>query len=147
MADRTNRFYNKSKQYLKELQRSPEPRKKRWLVVSSGVAMLFVLGLWMLYLNLSLPTLPTANPNTTSSAPAPTTSQNQNPSFFETFGRGLQITADNIGQKLSGLIGWIGDLTNNLKDQLQKTNQFSVQAPPNDFVPNNLETIPTTTLP
>ncbi len=145
MAGRTNKIYKSSQRYLRELRRAPEPRKRRWLIVSSTLAMLLVLGLWVIYLNLTLPTLPPVSANATTTEPATTGSQGE--SFFETFGRGLQITAGNLGQKLQDLSQTLNDYFTNLKNQIQKTNNIEIQPPANAFAPNPLENVPTTTLP
>ncbi|KKU91604.1 MAG: hypothetical protein UY23_C0001G0210 [Candidatus Jorgensenbacteria bacterium GW2011_GWA1_48_11] len=145
MAGQASQLYKKSREYLRELQRAPDRRKKRWLVISSAAAMLLVLGLWMIYLNMTLPTLPKTTDNAPN--PAPTSSQNQKESFFQIFGRGLEVTFQNLNDKFRTFGSSIGNYLKEFENKIRESNNFSIQAPTSAFRPNDLEKIPTTTLP
>ena len=147
MAERLRIFYKKGGAYLKELRRAPEARRKRWLVATTTVAMLGAFGLWLLYLNLTLPTLPPASTNAPSSTTPAAPAATAGPSFLQTLGLGLQVSWQQLDGQFQGIKNRVINYLSGLVGQIQKTNRISIEAQPNNFEPNNLGQIPTTTLP
>jgi hypothetical protein len=42
---------DKIKQFIKKIQESDETTKKRWIVIFSGLSMVIIVGLWVVYMN------------------------------------------------------------------------------------------------
>lgn len=131
---------------MKNLQRGPDERKKRWLIVSSAIAMLLVLLLWLAYLNLTLPRLSATQVAVSSSTP-PEETGSQKESFLQTFGRGLSVTFGNIANGLTGIKNTLVGYFEELKNQMQKSNNFSLSGVGQNFLPVNPEPVPSTKLP
>ena len=85
------------KSFLERLQSADDNRKRRWLVVSSGVAMVIVVYVWLAYFNFIIqgPGAPSVQPPE-GAAPELT--------FFETVKRGSAILYENLAEKI-GLLG------------------------------------------
>ena len=79
--------------FLKKLQTSDDAVKRRWLIGSSAVMMIFVIAIWLSYFN----TLVQTNPS------APTDETTQGLSFWQTFKGGFGIVSHDIGDKIRNL--------------------------------------------
>lgn len=77
----------KGKQFLRNLRRSDEPTKKKWVYSISVISSLLVLFLWVAYLNLTLPSVPPLVSAT--STPAVALRVESSDSFFAVLGRGF----------------------------------------------------------
>lgn len=103
----------KTKKFLRELQRSDRQRKKRWLVGLTAVTMALVLLLWSVYINATgLPALaqkPAASPAA------------EGRSTWEVFRKGLSEIFTDAKEQL--------ELSKNLiQGQIQKTNEIVIDA-------------------
>lgn len=81
------------KKRVEKIRNSDEASKKRWVVFSSAVAMLIVVGLWMIYLNLTN--------NKTSLVGK---SENASISFWQIFKTGLSVTAQSVKDGVINLL-------------------------------------------
>jgi hypothetical protein len=112
---------------LRDIQRAPEPVRKRWLAIVSTATMVAVVGLWMLYLNLTVP-----NPSAaaaTSTPPAVEEPQKSGDSFWGTLGRGFSAIADEFQSSWNAAKEKVGAAFRDLSNALSEKNQFTVEAP------------------
>jgi len=72
------------KKSVENLQASDENRKKRWLFVLSGLAMIIVIGLWLLYMKNNI--IPASETPTAINSP----------SFWQTFKTGLATIINQV---------------------------------------------------
>jgi len=86
----------KGKLFLRNLRRSDEPTKKKWVYSISGVSSLLILFLWVAYLNVTLPSVPPFLTATSPSATVPYTDSSD--SFFSVLGRGFKKLSTEISQ-------------------------------------------------
>ena len=114
--------YDNSKKYIKGLQRSTEERKKRYLIGASSLTVIVILVIWVTFLKATLPQI---NPPE-AGAPSPEPQQ-QEESFWETFGRGFKNIYDGLSQKFSESKKEISRSLEDLKNQINKTNEITVQ--------------------
>ncbi len=88
------------KAFIQKIQNSDEGTKKFWLVVFSAVTMATVIGLWVVYVRVTIPSL-------TPTAQAETKIENRSeaPGFFSIFAAGVKIIYDKaqqvIGRKIA----------------------------------------------
>jgi len=113
--------------FFLDLQQSDEATKKRWLVILTSGSMLAVVGLWSVYINLTVENLVEKN-------------QNQGPSFLETFKNGLAVLSKEAGSKTSQLMA-------NLQAATSRTNSITIQPENFNAVLKDLEEIKPKKLP
>ncbi len=97
----------KVKKFFLDLQQSDEATKKRWLVILTSGSMMVVVGLWSVYINLTIQNLGEKN-------------QNQAPAFLETFKNGMAVLSKEAGSKASQLMA-------NLQAATSRTNSITIQ--------------------
>lgn len=125
---------------VRELQRADLKAKRRWLLIASVASMVIVVGLWILYLNLTLPTFGTPE-EAKQSAP-------QGESVSGTFMRGLQNISDEFKTQWQKVKGEFQKNFGALEQILGKQNGFSVeQKPEEQYLPPTVEPTPQTHLP
>ena len=112
-------FSEKIRRFLKTLQRSDEARKKRWLKIFTGIAMIIVLSLWLVYINVSgVPAL--VQPPNLPAGQAGVSAKDSNESVLDTFRRGLNEIFSSVKSQL--------DMSKNiLQEQFQKTNELVIE--------------------
>lgn len=76
-------MFKSLKKYLKKIQNSDEATKKRWLIVSSAIAMVLVISLWLVYINW---TIKSVGDNVEK--------QNLEPGFWQIFKTGLKVAGE-----------------------------------------------------
>lgn len=104
----------KIKRFLKELQRSNNSRKKRWLIGTTIFSMLFVLGLWFVYINTV--GIPSLVPENVRQAQTP---EDSTESVWQIFKRGLNKIFKDVEEQLK--------ISKELiEKQLQKTNELII---------------------
>lgn len=109
--------------FIKELQHSNEDRKKKWFVGGAVVIMAAVLFLWALYMSVALPELQKED--------VVENNRVNKGSFLETFRRGFEEVAGEVGEK-SNLIR--SEIDGGLKAIAEETTQFEVSVrEPNIF--------------
>lgn len=138
-----------TKQFVRKIQRSDEKTKKRWFVGTTIAAMVFILIFWVIYQNITIPSV--AGPENPTNIPQvvlkPEQKVDTGPSFFETFGNGLSIVGGDLKQKYDAFSEAITNGLNSLKSRFEKTNTMSIQGADLNFAFQGLEKIPPTPLP
>lgn len=100
---------------LKRIQRADEKIKKRWLIGLTSGAMIIIIGLWLIFINVSdIPVRSVANPKT-----APSVNQKQN-SVWQTFKLGFNKIVQDTKEKLNFA-------KQELKEQIQKNNEIVIE--------------------
>ena len=97
----------KIQNFFLDLQESDEATKKRWLAILTSGSMLVVVGLWGVYINLTIKDLGEKN-------------RNQAPAFLETFKNGLAVLSKEAGSKVSQLMA-------NLQAATSRTNSITIK--------------------
>jgi len=138
-------LYHTTKTQIKKLQRAPDNVKKRWLIGGSAVFMILILGLWLVYVNKTLPPLAVIeNPAQTSFSVPKTSSYG----FFKILKLGIQNIFNNFKNQWQSFRNTLNQYWNSFKSVFQKTNNFSIQPMPEQkIIPPIQEPLPPTTLP
>lgn len=86
------------KNFINKIQNSDDAVKKIWLFVFSGAAMIIVIGLWVLYMDMTV-----AKVNQPNSAPAIAKNEkiDNGPGFFAIFSAGVKTIYDELKERLS----------------------------------------------
>jgi hypothetical protein len=119
----------RARRRLREIQRSSEKTKKRYLAVLSTLAMIIIVGLWFFYLNLTLPQ-PHADQEIVQVERA--RAEKNDDSFFKTISRG----AENIFNDLKNQI-------TELKNKLGQAKEFTLEPGGAEFSPEEEPLEPT----
>ncbi len=116
------------KAFIQKIQNSDEGTKKFWLVVFSAVSMTAVIGLWLVYVNVTIPSLaPLAQAENKIEKKA------EAPGFFSIFAAGVKIIYDKVQQVIGR--------------EIATTNTIIIQNPDINFSLEGVEPIPATKLP
>lgn len=88
------------KNFIDRIQQSDETTKKVWLFILSGIAMIIIVSLWVLYLNITVAKVegPAGNAAIAQNNNA---AEIDEPGFFATFAAGVGIIFDQLKEKLS----------------------------------------------
>jgi len=139
-----------TKQFIRKLQRSDEKTKKQWFLGTTSVIMVLVLLLWVVYLNLTIPSVagPVISTSTPSLAFKPELKrENVEPSIFETFAKGVSVIGNDLKQKYEVFSEAVTKSLNSLKSKFEKKNSMSIQGANLNFTFQGLDKIPPTPLP
>ena len=83
---------NSIKSFIEKLQNSDDAVKKRWLVIMSGLSMIVIIAIWLVYLNNSIQKLGENSPRQSETT------------FWQVFKTGLQVAGNSIKEKSSDLL-------------------------------------------
>ena len=83
---------NSIRNFIEKLQNSDDTVKKRWLVIMSGLSMIIVIAIWLIFLNNSIRGVVKEKSNQSET------------SFWQVFQTGLQIAGNSIKEKSADLI-------------------------------------------
>jgi len=95
---------NKVYEFIKKLRESEEHIKRRWLVLISGVLMVFIVFFWMKYFNSLVEPMDAPQPAEQSAG--------QGFTFWETFKSGLGAILETAGKTLSSFMNMISQPKN-----------------------------------
>ena len=128
---------------IKELQRAPDNVKTRWFIGATTFSMAIIIGLWVVYLNATLPKIGKAEAENTD-----TQKSSKKESFFNTFNMGLNAIGEDFKEKFGVLKNQLNQNAGDLKNKLEKNNEFLIENKNGtDFLPEKRETVPKTPLP
>ena len=128
--------FTKARLFLRTLQRSPEPVRRRWQRGISAAAFMVVIAGWVVYLNVSLV------PST-----APANAVESGPGFFETLGKGFSVFGSTLTEEWARVREWGSTLWGSLDARLSNPSVFMFVREESPFVPLPYEPIPPQTLP
>mgnify|MGYP001568763818 CR=1 FL=1 len=123
-------FKKEAKLKLQKLRKRNDVQKKRWVVAVSSISLIVILMLWIVYLNLSLPSFKDKTV-TREEHPQKTTEGG----FFTTFRNGFAALSEGVQNSLK-----------NFKNPLQKSNEFSFEKNGAQYTPPKPEIISPTEL-
>lgn len=89
-------MFKNLKKYLSKIQNSDEATKKRWLIASSAVAMILVIGLWLIYINWTIKSI---GDNIEK--------QNAEPGFWQIFKTGLKVVCKSAWNNIENIVSKI----------------------------------------
>ena len=119
--------------FIKELQRSDDARKKRWLYGSATAAIIVVVGLWAFYLNITILSSKRVESVKTAGGKE---------SFFRVFTRGLGVVGAELGEKSETALGSLSRSVDAIKEQTKKSNELEIKNEDPGLFFKNLELIP-----
>jgi hypothetical protein len=121
-------IFPKIRNFIREIQRSGDATKKRWLVIFSSVGVLIVVVLWVAYLNMTLPRT-TATPETTSTPAVTRTEPENGLSFFETVGLGWKTIWSDAESGVKSITESVESGWSKFKEQMNRTNDMNLENP------------------
>lgn len=128
---------------IKELQKAPDRVKTRWLIGATTLSMTIVIGLWVVYLNATLPRISKTETENKGISESP-----KKESFFSTFNLGLNAVGEDFKEKFGILKNQLNQNAGDIKNKLEKNNEFSIEnKSETDFLPEEREIAPETPLP
>lgn len=127
--------------WLRNVRRGNDLQKKRWVVSLSGASIVVVFFLWIMYLNLSIPTFQRVEDENEK-----TKTENQE-GIFKTFSRGFASLSNDFTIRLEGFKNGLGINLDSLKKTFESSNEFSLQNSEVFYTPPDIDQIPKTRLP
>lgn len=122
---------------IRNLRRAEDGVKKRWIIFLTAISMVVIVSIWVLYLNYSLPEI-----NKEQNA-----AKQEKNSAIAVFNQGFRTISADFQSKFEEIKNQIGSQTAYLQNQVEKTNEFSVENQSINYEVENTETIPSTPLP
>lgn len=137
MAERIIEMGSRFKQFIVSLQVANERTKQRWIIGASAASIVVVVLLWLVYLTLTLPSLPSMEPDVRTSTVAEETAAPSESTFFSTFTKGFGILLKQTEAGLASFAGKIAESVATVKKGIQKKNVIEVQgtASPQSAIP------------
>ena len=89
-------LWQKLNKFIKKIQHSDEATKKRWLIVSSAIAMILVISLWLVYINW---TIKAVGDNVEK--------QELEPGFWQIFKTGLKVAGESAWDNIKNIVSKI----------------------------------------
>lgn len=125
----------KVQRFINNLQNATLATRRRWLVGLSGVSMILVVALWVVYLNVAFPSFgntietATSTPETAEETTPTqnTTMQTQENSFLDTLWRGFRVTSDNVRNELYSIGRSITELWDKTTGVFSETNSYELK--------------------
>ncbi|MEK7464550.1 MAG: hypothetical protein AAB617_02105 [Patescibacteria group bacterium] len=121
---------------LRKIQRADDGVKKKYLIVLCSICMLFIIGLWAIYLNLNIPSLIPIKEKASV--------ENNENSFWATLSRGSREIASDLGSQIATTIDSTKKTFNNLKSRAQETNEYSFYGDGKSFLFVDEDPVPKT---
>ncbi|MEK7162512.1 MAG: hypothetical protein AAB730_01480 [Patescibacteria group bacterium] len=122
-------FFQKTGQLIKKIQHSDDRAKKRWLVLLSGILMLFVIVLWVVYLNATLPQSAGTPTGTSTEAVVFLNAPEKGFSFFKTLGLGWEAVWGGIQKNVNAVGDSVKTGWQKFKEQLNRANELNIEKP------------------
>jgi len=135
------------KQRLQELQRSDERTKKRYLIVGSVAVMVMVIGLWVVYLNVSLSRGDEEVALVAHDETLLDEEGEDSDSFIKVLGRGSKDIIQNLKEQFGQVTGSVSRMLSSFSANLSRANEFSFEGSRAKFVFEERDPIPPTPLP
>lgn len=126
-------YWKKIENFISELQRSDDVRKKRWLYGSATLAIFLIVGLWLVYLNFTI---------FSSGGFKVEGESEKKDSVFKTFARGLGVIKAEVGERGGSLAGDLSKSIGAVKEQAEKQNGFIIESEGPELFFKNPEPIP-----
>lgn len=115
-------------QFIRNIQRSDDKTKKRWLMIFSGTGMLIIIVLWVSYLNVTLPRTSTI-PDVTSTVVAAPAASEEGMTFFKTLGLGWENVWNNVQNGAQSIWSSISQSWTNVSQEINRTNDLNLEKP------------------
>lgn len=144
---------NRIQNYILRIRNSDERAKRRFVAIASTISMLIVVLLWVVYLNLTLPTLATPKDATQTTGQESTGSgavavTPVDDSFFGVITRGARVIGGNITRQFTSITESAMNEFSKLGALATKKNEMVITPNPTQFAPTtSSEPIPPTKLP
>ncbi|MGC9602862.1 MAG: hypothetical protein ABSF47_00070 [Minisyncoccia bacterium] len=119
---------SKFNQFIRNVQRSDDRTKKRWLTIFSGTGMLIVIVLWVAYLNVTLPRTSTV-PDVTSTAVTAPAAPEEGTTFFKTLGLGWENVWSNARNGVQSIWDSVSQSWTKVSEQINRTNNLNLEKP------------------
>jgi len=124
---------------IKKLRRADDATKKRWLFGATTISMIFVIALWVFYLNMTLPSI---------NKEKKIAEVNNEESLSKIFKNGLGVISGDFQGKFNELKFQFNHKLDSFKNEIQKNNELLIEPmSAQEFQPPPNEAIPPTTLP
>ncbi len=119
----------KTRDLIRRLQRSDDKTKKRYVYGASAALMIVVIGIWLFYLNATLPqAAPAAVTSTAPVAAAESGAAGTSPSIWSTFGRGFNLVWEDLGGAVGNIGNTVSGAWQEFQKQIQRTNTMQLNA-------------------
>ncbi|MEX0690006.1 MAG: hypothetical protein WD095_01035 [Candidatus Paceibacterota bacterium] len=105
---------------IRKIQRSELETKRKWVIKSSAVTVVFVVILWVLFLGSSIP-------KTAYESSQQQQEEDQDISFFQTFSAGAKVVSDDIGSFFSKTSSGVENVWLSIKESLSKSRDYSFE--------------------
>lgn len=123
---------------IKKLQRADDATKKRWLFGATTISMIFVIALWIFYLNMTLPSINKETKN----------AEVNEESLSGIFKNGLGVISGDFQGKFNELKFQFNHKLDSFKNEIQKNNELLIEPmSTQEFQPTPNEIVPPTALP
>jgi len=147
-----------AKRGLEKIQNSDKNTKKKFLVISSTILTIFVIALWVVYLNITVPTIGTITTITETPATSTQNLVNNEPtqntetsdkkeSFLKTLERGTYIIFNDISSEIKKIISLGKIYVSDISHMLGPKNQIFIEGTSTQYLPQVTDPLPKNKLP
>lgn len=106
---------------IKKIRRSDQKTKRNWLIVSTAIMMLLVIGLWVWYMDFNIRHIPNSNDEVVESN---NVSQDKT-SIISIFVRGYNVIKGLFVDKFNEIIKWLKPLISKTKESFNNVKEYT----------------------
>ncbi len=140
-------FYHNVKKFIRDVQRSDVARRKKWFIGGSFISVLFILILWVIYVNIGFPAVEPSIPAIEKNIQTQTEQNSADESMFQIFERGIKNISNDFKKQYDVFKEHIEKGIGSLRSGLERKNTMYIQGARLNFVLDGLDPIPSTHLP
>lgn len=118
---------------LRSIQRSDDATKKRWLIGLTTSAMLVIVGLWITYVRVSIPTITQIDKSQTNTSVSETVEKQ---SFTATVADGFSAVTRSAGASIASIASQVATVIGKVSRGVGTTNEFSFDVEQPHYTPN-----------
>lgn len=109
---------------IKEIQRSDQKIKRRWLIGSTAVVMVIIVFLWIGYLNFTVPEV-SQNRDVIENQVETVEEPQKSDSIFSVFSRGFKITIRSVSETFGRITDKVSKIISSTRKRLENVKEYA----------------------
>ncbi len=113
---------------IRKIRRSDQKTKRNWLILSTAVATILIIGLWVWYINFTVSGISGINKEANDSEVGNIESEPNKSGVINIFVRGFVVIKDAVAQRFKGMFTEVNSLIKRTKDSFNNVKEYTPEA-------------------